>query len=99
VISFSADVSQNPFLLPVIKESLLIHWGNTLNLGELQSQAFGQQFAKSQLWYHFPKCFPDASVEWHHRFSIGSAKQRNCRFMSHTELDILPTSAHFLESS
>ena len=41
VISFSADVSQNPFLLPVIKESLLIHQGNTLNLGELQSQAFG----------------------------------------------------------
>lgn len=41
VISFSADVSQNPFLLPVIKESLLIHWGNILNLGELQSQEFG----------------------------------------------------------
>lgn len=41
VISFSADVSQNPFLLPVIKETLLIHSGNMLNLGELQSQAFG----------------------------------------------------------
>lgn len=41
VIYFSADVSQNPFLLSVIKDSRLIHWRDLLNLGELQSQAFG----------------------------------------------------------
>lgn len=66
MISFSAEVSQISFLLPVIKESFLIHLRNRLNLGEMQSQEFGERFAKSQLSYHFSKCFPDASKDWHY---------------------------------